>query len=227
MLCFRQLRGIKRGIGQAALLGLACLLMPASRLKAQDDPSQERRTLSIANPDFAIADFDGDRKPDLATVEMERSASSARARYSIRLKLTSGDSQVFGLTAPAGGLQIVARDVNGDNALDLLISTTWQHQQVAVILNDGHGNFTLTAPGGFFTSNWGSDAELSSGTVPNGDSVALLRCQTSPDAGQGTSHCKSASCQVGFTSRLILRNSSRLFLLRLLGRAPPAGVLRA
>jgi hypothetical protein len=224
---FRQLRGVNRGIGQAALLALVCLLIPVCRLSAQSSPSQEKRAVSIANPDFAIADFDGDRKPDLATVEMERGASPAQARYSIRLKLTSGDSQVLGVTAPAGGLQIIARDVNGDHALDLLVSTAWQHQQVAIFLNDGHGNFTLAAPGGFSTLSWESDAEWSSSAVPCGDSVVLLRCQTSADAGQGTSRCKAASCQVSLTSRPVLRDSSRVLLLKLLGRAPPEGVIQA
>jgi hypothetical protein len=227
MLCFRQLSGIQRRIGQAALLGLVCLLIPACRLGAQDVPAQERRGLSVANPDFAIADFDGDRKPDLATVEMERGISPARAHYSIRLKLTSGDSQVLGVIAPAGGLQIVARDVNGDHMLDLLVSTAWQHEQIAVFLNDGHGNFTLAPTGEFSALSYGAHAECSSSNIPTGDSVALLRCQTSGDAGQGTSRCKSASCQVGLTSRLILRDSARVHLFSLLGRAPPRGVLRA
>jgi hypothetical protein len=226
MLFSWQLRGAGRGIGQAALLALVCLLIPACRLMAQNTPLRETRALSIAHPDFAIADFDGDREPDLATVEMERGSSSGHAHYSIRLKLTSGDSQVLGLTAPPGGLQIVARDVNGDNVLDLLISTAWQDQQIAIFLNDGHGNFTLAAPG-FSALSSGSDDEWSSGIIPGGDSVALVRCQMSPDAGRETSRCKSASCQIGLISGSVLHDSYRVLLLRVLGRAPPADVLRA
>jgi hypothetical protein len=227
MFCFWELKGVRRGAGQVALLALVCLLLPACRLRAQNSPSNESRTLDLANPGFAIADFDGDRQPDLATVEMERGAPSGHARYSIRLRLTSGDSQVLGVTAPAGGLRIVARDVNGDNALDLLVSTAWQHQQIAIFLNDGHGNFTLADPGGFSALSWGSDTEWSSAAVPSGDSVALVRCQISADAGQGTSRGKSASCQVGLIRIFVLRDFSRELLLRMLGRAPPARVLQA
>jgi hypothetical protein len=227
MICFWQEDRVKRGVAQAALFALVCLLLPACRLKAQSGPSQERLATTLTSHDFAIADFDGDRKPDLATVEMERGVSSGDARYSIRLKLTSGNSQVLGVTAPVGGLQIVAKDVNGDNALDLLVSTAWEHQQVAVFLNDGHGNFTLAPPGGFSALIWDYDAHWGSGAIPSGDSVALLRCQSSPDAGQAMSRCKSGSRQIGLARQLALRDSSRTFLFRLLGRAPPADVLQA
>jgi hypothetical protein len=227
MICLWQEDRVKRGVAQATLLALVCLLMPAYRLRAQSSPSQEKLALPLANPDFAIADFDGDRKPDLAMVEVERAISAGNTRYSIRLKLTSGNSQVLGVTAPAGGLQIIARDVNGDNALDLLVSTAWEHQQVAVFLNDGHGNFTQAAPGRFSAFLWDYDEHWVSGSVPRGDGAVLLRCQTSPDAGHQQARGKSTVRQVGLAQRFILRNSTRLLLLRLLGRAPPAGVHQA
>ncbi len=75
------------------------------------------------NSYFAIADFDGDQKPDLATIEVQKGSSSRTTLYSIRFQLTAGIAQVFGVTAPSGGLQIVARDLNGDNALDVLVTT--------------------------------------------------------------------------------------------------------
>lgn len=82
-------------------------------------------------------------------MEIQKGTSSSTTRYSIRLKLTAGAAQVFRVIAPAGGLRIVARDVNGDDALDVLISTAWQHKQVAVLSNDGHGKFTLANPDAF------------------------------------------------------------------------------
>jgi hypothetical protein len=54
----------------------------------------------------------------------------------------------------------VPRDVNGDNAPDLIVSTSFQHEPVAVFLNDGHGNFSqaeaASFPGAFTESdtNW-------------------------------------------------------------------------
>jgi hypothetical protein len=109
-------------------------------------PPQSAPTPSGSN--FAIADFDGDRIPDLARVEFVQ-LDSLRARYSIRFQLSAGPEQFFGLTAPLGGLQLVSRDVNGDNAPDLIVSTAWQHEPVAILLNDGRGNFTLVDPAQF------------------------------------------------------------------------------
>jgi len=61
------------------------------------------------------------------------------------------------IVAPPGGLIIEARDVNGDNAVDLVLTTAWFRQPVAIFLNDGHGNFSrfepAAFPGAFDTSN--------------------------------------------------------------------------
>lgn len=119
------------------MLGVFCSCGGA--LHASDKPAFPRAVTAH----FAIADFDGDRIPDLATVQTEGAGSSAHTRYSIRFELTAGLPQIIGVTAPAGGLQIIARDVNGDKMLDLLVSTEWLHQPVAILLNDGHGKFTL------------------------------------------------------------------------------------
>ena len=95
---------------------LLCFALGAAGwVNAAGTPHEQRQGYPLGfNASFAIADFDGDRKPDFATVEQKGSASDT-TRYSIRLQLTAGATQVFGVSAPAGGLQIVARDVNGDN----------------------------------------------------------------------------------------------------------------
>src|SRR5579864_6085744 len=128
---------------------------------------------------FAIADFDGDRRPDLATVEAQKGSASNSSRYSIRLQLTSGAAQVFGLTAPAGGLQIVAQDINGDNALDVLVRTAWQHQAIAVLLNDGHGNFTLADPGAFAASMQEHETQWGAGSIAFSENGVLVRLESS------------------------------------------------
>jgi hypothetical protein len=99
-------------------------------------------------PQFAIADFDGDRKPDLATIEVERDASIG-TRYSIRLQLSAGRESAIGITGPWGGLQLEPRDVNGDDAIDLIVTTALDSHFVAVLLNDGHGKFTEARAGEF------------------------------------------------------------------------------
>jgi hypothetical protein len=219
---------IRRRGASAALLALSCLLVLVCRAQAQRNVAEVRAPLSsIVNPDFAIADFDGDRQPDLATVEAGLSTSAGNTRYSIRFKLTSGDAQVFGVTAPVGGLQIVARDVNGDNALDLLVSTAWQHRQVAVLLNDGHGNFTLASPGAVAASAWEDESQWDSRSLPRGDSAALLRFQASADSEQEQCRCRCLPRQVGLATQSVSRGLSTLFLSSLFGRAPPPAILQA
>ena len=97
---------------------------------------------------FAIADFDGDNRPDLATVETGLIGAS-HARYWIGFRMSAGARQTIGVNAPVGGLEIVSRDVNGDNIVDLVVSAAWLKSPVAVLVNDGHGNFTIRDPAAF------------------------------------------------------------------------------
>jgi hypothetical protein len=173
------------------------------------------------NSNFAIADFDGDRKPDLATVEVQKGDSSSATQYSIRLQLTAGVVQVFGVMAPAGGLQIVARDVNGDDALDVLVSTAWLHKQVAVLLNDGHGKFTLADPGAFPAAFWGSDGDWISRTPALSDSTVLVRIEYPPGELDRESEFDGPRVQFERARASVPAGSTRLFLFSLLGRAPP------
>ena len=97
---------------------------------------------------FAIADFDGDNRPDLASVHVGHSSSSS-TRYWIAFHLSGGSGQTVGITAPTGGLQITSRDVNGDNFPDVIVTTVWTNKPVAILLNDGFGNFTASDPCNF------------------------------------------------------------------------------
>jgi hypothetical protein len=173
------------------------------------------------NSNFAIADFDGDRKPDLATVEVQKGNSSSTTQYSIRLQLTAGAVQVFGVIAPAGGLQIVARDVNGDDALDVLVSTAWQHKQVAVLLNDGHGQFTLADPGAFPAGFWGGGGGWTSGAPTLCDSTALVRMEYPPGELDRASEFNGSRVQFEGPRASRPAGPTRIFLFSLLGRAPP------
>ena len=100
------------------------------------------------DPSFAIADFDGDKLLDLANVQGGQ-LGSASTTYSIQFHLTASGWQVVQLIAPSGGLTIEARDVNGDNAVDLVFATAWLRQPVAVFLNNGHGSFSRAEPAQF------------------------------------------------------------------------------
>lgn len=94
---------------------------------------------------FAFSDFDGDRRPDLAVVQSGRSDLSL-TDYWVQLQLSGEGSEAIRVVGPTGGLRIDARDVNGDQVPDLVLTTTWRNQPVAILLNDGHGNFSRVDP---------------------------------------------------------------------------------
>jgi len=178
----------------AAILGLA-LMMPILFFgyglakpghAARAPASSFAATAFPGGSPFVIADFDGDREPDLATVRAVR-GDARSARYSIQFQLTSGNWQTVGVTAPLGGLQIVARDVNGDSALDVVIRTAWRHQAVAVLLNDGQGNFKSASPASFSVATSEALAQfLGKITVGQAQDKSVLRW--SPSGGAEASH---------------------------------------
>lgn len=90
---------------------------------------------------FAIADFDSDGRPDFASVQVGPGGSRT-THYSIDFLLTAHLPQTIDLVAPAGGLELSSRDVNGDSYPDIVITTLWTNEPVAVLLNDGKGEFT-------------------------------------------------------------------------------------
>ena len=118
---------------------------------------------------FVIADFDGDLRPDTASIQSGRSDSS-HAVYWIQLQLTSIGRQSIRLEAPVGGLQILARDVNGDRALDLVVTTAGLGNLVAVFLNDGHGGFSNVDQNAFPVSF--NDSATDCASAPCQDSIA-------------------------------------------------------
>jgi hypothetical protein len=110
---------------------------------------------------FAIADFDGDLHPDLASVQLGI-GDSTNTVYWIRLQLTAAGPQSIRVVAPVGGLQLLARDVNGDQAIDLVVMTAGLGEPVAVFLNDGHGGFSQADKNALSGSFSGSAQNLTS-----------------------------------------------------------------
>jgi hypothetical protein len=202
--------------------GVACFADAAST-PAQQSP----RSSPGFNSTFAIADFDGDRTPDLATVELQTSTSAGTTRYSIRLRLATGATQLFGVTGPAGGLQIVAQDVNGDSALDVLVSSAWLHKQVAVLLNDGHGKFTLADPGAFPAAIQEDGTRWNSGSIALCDNAVLVRLGYSSGEIECVGTFERPQRRFGRAYVPVSPSLTRLPLLQLLGRAPPFFVFQS
>ena len=155
-----RVRNRQRFVGKALLwlfAALCLLLVFARRSAAAASPAH-------AAIHFAIADFDGDSRPDFASVDAGQ-ISSRLTKYWIEFRLSGGPSRGVTITGPTGGLQIASRDVNGDTFPDVIVTTAWTNTPVAVLLNDGVGNFTSSSPSEFqsafnsFGTSWTLDAD--------------------------------------------------------------------
>ena len=169
---------------------------------------------------FAVADFDEDQSPDLASVHSE-SHSSSLASYDVRLQLSEAGQQSIHLVAPSGGLRIATRDVNGDDFPDVIVSSAWREEPLAVLVNDGRGAFSLADPSPFPRAFSRSGKTLNGKLSPQTDTVATTPRRLPIGDFSGSKYLLHASPARG---SIPLANSTlfrSLILGSLLGRAPP------
>ena len=161
-------------------------------------------------PQLAISDFDGDLHPDLASVQAEATASGS-TDYRIQLQLSAAGRQSIRLVAPAGGLLIEARDINGDHAVDLILFTSFR-QPVAVFLNDGHGTFSRVAPSAFpgafsdSLTNWNSASDQATdaiGVPPQSRPGIWQSAKALTNIQSGTDPIPSSSARFALDSLLV------------------------
>ena len=209
-------RNRQRFVGKAVLWLLAalCLLLVFAR-----------RSAAAASPahaaiHFAIADFDGDSRPDFASVDAGQ-ISSRLTEYWIEFRLSGGPSRSVAITAPIGGLQIASRDVNGDSFPDVIVTTAWSNTPVAVLLNDGMGNFTSSSPSEFRAAFDGSGTSWTLAADEIRDATALPLARYVPG------YCRTECGPLAFgeiLGRIVpgCRSASRLAATApFIGRAPP------
>jgi hypothetical protein len=203
---------------------LACTAAPVLATGATTGADVPRPSITSVGPglQFALADFDGDHRPDLVGVQAGQ-GNVVRTNYWIQLQLSAAGQQTISLVAPSGGLQIAARDVNGDQIPDLILTTTWLGQPVAIFINDGHGTFTRAEPSAFpeaFRKSpilWNGEVDLAAdavGVPPPSRAGVCIAVARSPHAGSNT----------GTASPALPGIFSSPFLFSQLGRAPPCTV---
>jgi hypothetical protein len=210
-------RSVGKTAGQTFLF--LCLVMGfAESGNARSVPSAQ------VTSSFAIADFDGDSRPDLATVRVAQS-SSVSTRYWIDLQLSSGPRHALGIiTAPTGGLQISSRDVNGDNFLDVIVTTSWTNRPVAVLLNDGHGNFTRSDSSAVPSAVWSSEDSWTCAIVEIKDSAAALLSRCLSGDCEGAAALALPQSVVGLLVASASQNPHFFSASSFLVRAPPSFV---
>ncbi len=130
---------------------------------------------------FVFADLDGDQKPDLARVETQSQRSEA-VNYFVHLQLSRGAESAIGVRAPFGGLEVAARDVNGDDQLDLVLTSKLDAGFIEVLLNDGHGNFSV-APADILERENESELDLSGPAGPQVGRATLALVRSLLDEG--------------------------------------------
>jgi len=202
---------------------LLCLVGSSAPAQAASVGPQTLSSPPQVRSQFAIADFDGDRRPDLATVQVGQS-SSWDTHYWIAFQLSSGPRQTLGITAPTGGVQITSRDVNGDDFLDVIVTTAWTNQPVAVLLNDGKGNFRASSPSAFRGAFSTSEKSWALTTDELKDASAVLISRYPGNCSEG-SRFSSPRNVTGLFVLWASRNSPFSPVVSFLGRAPPSFVL--
>jgi len=208
--------------GVAVLCVFACF--SAARLQfrntGQPIPRLVRTAVALGSTQFAIADFDGDRQPDLALVRVT-SDGSPTSQYSIDFNFSAGHKPAIYIAGPSGGLQITPRDVNGDKIADLVFTSLLDSHFVAIFLNDGKGNFVAANPSDFPGAGKGNGSRISEpGDFPAGQMALQAGRDTARYAGASAGwygpHVISSSSLPGrqFGNRAELSFPSA-------GRAPP------
>ncbi len=169
---------------------------------------------------FAIADFDGDLQPDMASIRAIRAGAST-TEYSVDLKFSSGPRPAIGIRGPAGGLQITPQDVNGDKFADLVVTSVLDAQFVAILLNDGKGNFTPASATDFPAAGKRADTTLSGPGDAFREHLTLqLSRNTAGAEGSSADWRKPREMSLG-GQRDLLQAANSVLALASAGRAPP------
>jgi len=105
----------------------------------------------------------------------------------------------------------------------LIVSTAWLNQPVAILVNDGHGNFSVTDPVKFSAVFANLDQNFSAPNTENEESSAALLSRTNDECAIDASTTEPSVATSAPPSEF---SQHRVFPLTVsvLGRAPPLSV---
>ena len=135
------IRPLTSRIGVRAFAAALFMLAPGGLLVAAESPALPAPFETYGGSAWTVADFDGDGHPDLLTARPELTGPGFRHRIEIRLSAGAGRVVTFAVDGAQPGIQVAARDVNGDHDIDLVFTTAVSHQPVGIWINNGSGSF--------------------------------------------------------------------------------------
>lgn len=127
--------------GRLVLAALFAMLAPFMR--AQDGAQGALSRLSFTTPlerTVAIADLDGDHKPDGAILLKSRWLGPQQ-NLSIQLHFTDRPNTELTFQSDSQALTVTAWDIDHDGDIDLVVEETFSHKPISVWINEGHGDF--------------------------------------------------------------------------------------
>jgi hypothetical protein len=200
----------------------AVFTLPHGVSRSQRISTQPRSSV-IPVSHFVFADLDGDQQPDLALVETQ-SQHSSRTNYSIRLKFSHGAESAIPVDGPVGGLRLAARDVNGDDNLDLVVTANLDGGFVEVLLNDGSGNFTVASSGSYAALETENSGNLEAQAGTQSDLATLVSLRFSHEQVLLLGSHLPLDCSWNFSCRTDGGSVVWGQALPYRGRSPPAGI---
>ena len=91
----------------------------------------------------AVGDFNTDGTPDLAIAD-RISHSAGGYAYQIQFSVSGRASRTVAFESEHDALTVKVSDVDHDNDLDVVVSSSLSHEIVGIWLNDGRGGFEAT-----------------------------------------------------------------------------------
>ncbi len=200
--------------------------LAAVRVGAQNAPALPGPYETFGGTRWTIADFDGDGRPDVLTARPDLAGN--RFHHNIEIQLSSGRRGVVtfaveGLQSELAGIQVIARDVDGDRDVDLVFSTAVSHHPIGVWINDGGGRFAPSSDPAVMSLLQSVRATTEVSVPDPAQTLVFLPRAPSPSPSPATtiSGAPEPATSSPFPGRGV-DNRGLLFAASLHSRAPPA-----